>query len=432
VVLVFAVVGAAALIGGCAPLAGPSRTPSAAANAAAAPVAPARILDPTHGLPSQPSVRRYGPTGALELRRHRDMDPLRALVVEQIHRLTSEVGRPQPTDDPRLEAAADDLACALRGVDLPAFETVDFLLGHYGLVDAPPSLLLARASIGADDELVRQLAPQIRAALLAMSVGQAGVGVCRTSIEMALVVALQEKNVQLAPVSRTLAAGAAASIEGRLLRGHRKPEVFVTDPTGQTRELAAAPDASSTGFRAEVRCDRGAGRYQVEVMGEDRTGPAVVANFPLFCATAPPTQAPRPRPSPIGSSTAPEAEARMLGIVNQDRRSARLRPLTLDKRLADVARAHSQDMADHDFVGHVSPTTGNALDRVRRVGIQPTLLLENVGRAYSPEEAESGLMMSPGHRANLLDGRVTRIGIGIVFLKPVGGVSPLLVTQLFM
>ena len=42
-------------------------------------------------------------------------------------------------------------------------------------------------------------------------------------------------------------------------------------------------------------------------------------------------------------------------------------------------------MAEHDFVGHVSPRTGTALDRVHKGGLEPELILENVGRAYSAQ-----------------------------------------------
>ena len=71
------------------------------------------------------------------------------------------------------------------------------------------------------------------------------------------------------------------------------------------------------------------------------------------------------------------------------------------------------------------------MDRARRGGLQPTLVLENVGRAYSAEEAESGFLSSPGHRGNILDPRARRVGIGIVHGAPVTGMVPLFVTQLF-
>ena len=158
----------------------------------------------------------------------------------------------------------------------------------------------------------------------------------------------------------------------------------------------------------------------------------MLANFPLFCGVPAPDEAPGPatvRPAPM---TAAEAETRLLALVNHDRAAAHRQPLVLDARLSEIARAHSRDMAEHQFVAHVSPRTGSAAERVARAGLKPALLLENVGRAYSPEDAESGFMASPGHRGNILDARATRIGIGIAIGREVNDMVPLLVTQLMM
>ena len=116
--------------------------------------------------------------------------------------------------------------------------------------------------------------------------------------------------------------------------------------------------------------------------------------------------------------------------MNRDRARAGLPALMVDPRLTAIARAHSQDMADHDFVGHVSPRTGTAMDRVRRAGLRPELVLENVGRAYGASEAESGFLASPGHRGNLLDPHARRLGVGVVFGREVTGTRPMFVTQL--
>jgi uncharacterized protein YkwD len=382
--------------------------------------------------PGFPAAAKYGSASGVALGARLRLDPFRVAIVDEIRRLAREARRPEPVDDERLNAVAWDLARGLHGMDLPPFETVDFLLGHYGLVEAAPNLLLARASADAGREVREQMAGQIAAVLKTSAVAQVGVGIQRGSTEMAIVVALQERNLDIDPVPRTLAVGGFLVVAGALRGGHRRPEVIVTTPDGQTHEILTGDNANGVSFRARMRCDRGAGRYQIEVTGENAMGTAVVANFPVFCGTSPPARAPLAAAAQGRALTFVEAEARMLELVNRDRGVARLTPLVLDSRLSGVARGHSHDMADHDFVGHISPTTGNALERVRRAGFMPTLLLENVGRAYSPDEAQAGLMRSPGHRANILDRRVTRTGIGIVYGNPVTGVRPLLVTQLFM
>jgi uncharacterized protein YkwD len=402
----------------------------------AAPAAPAadgdgpraaRALSPAID-PQAPGAARYGAAGAAWIQRR--PDPLRAAIVDEVKRLARAAGRAPPAPDVRLDAAMNDLAGATRSAgDLPAFEVVDFLLGHYGLFELTPHLVLVRAGPAADDEVRARIADQLSEALKAGNAAHVGVGVQRTADALAVVVALQEKHVELAPVRRLLPVGGRAPIVGRLLPGHAKPQVIVTGPGGQVWPLASKPQGAS--FRAELRCDR-SGRYQVEVTGEGARGVAVLANFPVFCGAAPPTAAPPTVAGRRADVDVAEAEARMLELLNRDRGAAGLPLLAPDRRLADVARAHSRDMADNDFVGHVSPSTGTVMDRVRRAGLDPPLLLENIGRAYSPDEAHAGLMLSPGHRANILSPQATRVGIGIVLSKPVTGSRPLLVTQLFI
>ena len=157
----------------------------------------------------------------------------------------------------------------------------------------------------------------------------------------------------------------------------------------------------------------------LEFLGEDKLGSEVLANFPVFCGDPPPGElAVRADDGRVVTDPG-EAEAVALKLLNADRSAAGLAPLQADGRVARVARGHSQDMLDHDFVGHISPTTGTASDRLRRAGIGSLTVLENVARAYSPDEAQAGLMGSPGHRANILNPDVTHVGIGVTLGREV-------------
>src|SRR3954465_11899568 len=80
---------------------------------------------------------------------------------------------------------------------------------------------------------------------------------------------------------------------------------------------------------------------------------------------------------------------------------------------------------------HISPTTGSAADRVRAAKIKTAVVLENVARAYGVSEAHEGLMNSPGHRANIMSGIATHIGIGVVFGEEVSGRREMFITQVF-
>jgi uncharacterized protein YkwD len=222
------------------------------------------------------------------------------------------------------------------------------------------------------------------------------------------------------------------TIAGRLRAGFHDPGLVATAPDGTIRELAVRAAGARGRFEGTLACDAGAGRYQLAVTADDVGGSGVLAIFPLYCGVPTPRQAPVPAGLVLAQTTAQEAEARLLALLNRDRAAAGLPPLALDTRLAEAARAHSRDMADHDFVAHISPTTGSAVERVGRVGLAPDLLLVNVGRAYSAEDAESGFMASPGHRGNILDRRARFIGIGVAVGRELAGSVPLFVTQLMM
>jgi uncharacterized protein YkwD len=262
-----------------------------------------------------------------------------------------------------------------------------------------------------------------------VDIGRVGVGVARSGDTTYVAIGLQERHVTLlGKIPRRLPPGGHTTIAARLPSGLTRPAIAITAPDGTVRQ--ETPPLRDGVIRGELRCAAN-GRHQVEIVAAGTGGNTVLANFPVYCGVAPPTLAPRAAGVRVAKVTAEEAERQMLALINRDRARAKVPPVTLDEKLAAVARAHTRDMIEHDFVGHVSPRTGTAMDRVRRAGLKPTLVSENVGRGYTAEEAQQGFMSSPGHRANIVDPRPRKVGVGIVFGAPVGDTTPLFVTQLF-
>jgi uncharacterized protein YkwD len=419
----------------CAPppgsgVAGPP-TQAAPANAAPPPVSSTRPSVPAPEsafVPAAPGARAYASSPDEARRSAPPPDPLRAAILDDARAAARRAGRPPPVGDVRLDWVMTDLARNVRGDDLPALEAVDFLLSHYGLPDPAPHLLLARATEGADDQIREQARAATEALLRAGAIARVGVGIARVGTDVYVAVGLQETHLDLlSPVPRHLPSGGRAPIGVRIDGGYRGPQLVVTAPDGTVHE--DAPSAQASRLASELRCGVD-GRYQVEITATGAAGPAVLANFPVYCGASPPTRSSHPAGTRPGAADPDQAEREMLALVNRDRARAGLRPVAADARLAAIARAHSRDMVEHDFVAHVSPRTGTAMDRVHRAGLAPTLVLENVGRAYGAAEAEDGFLSSPGHRGNLLDPRARLAGIGIVFAPAVTGTRPLFVTQL--
>ena len=133
-----------------------------------------------------------------------------------------------------------------------------------------------------------------------------------------------------------------------------------------------------------------------------------------------PAQQSTPRPTARAADTPsddPEiqTEQQLLVLANQSRRQAGAPPLTLDAGLSRAARIHAQAMLaarqlSHQFNGEaglperLAATTNLQLDQEG----------ENVAFDSSAESGHQHLMLSPPHRANLLNPAFNVVGMGVV------------------
>lgn len=121
------------------------------------------------------------------------------------------------------------------------------------------------------------------------------------------------------------------------------------------------------------------------------------------------------------------AASYMTTLVNNERVIAGLSPLIHDERIAKVAQEKSRDMFEKRYFSHTDLEGKSAGDRFEKAAIAYTLVGENLAYAPDTDTAHSGLMDSPGHRANILEPKFHRIGIGVID----GDVHGKMFTQLF-
>jgi uncharacterized protein YkwD len=137
------------------------------------------------------------------------------------------------------------------------------------------------------------------------------------------------------------------------------------------------------------------------------TAPETTTAPPVVTEAAP--QAPAPAavvPADLG------AEDQVLALVNVERAAAGCGAVSGDSDLASVARAHSADMRDRGFFDHVNLDGLDPFDRAEQAGL--TARAENI--AYGQQDAAAVMdawMNSAGHRANILDCSLTRLGVGM-------------------
>lgn len=109
-----------------------------------------------------------------------------------------------------------------------------------------------------------------------------------------------------------------------------------------------------------------------------------------------------------------ESESRMFEFVNKERIQIGLPKLIVDEKLQKLARKHAKDMFARGYFSHVTPDKVNPFERMTDAGIDDLTAGENLALAPTVDLAHSGLMDSPGHRANILEPRFGHMGIGVI------------------
>lgn len=127
------------------------------------------------------------------------------------------------------------------------------------------------------------------------------------------------------------------------------------------------------------------------------------------------------RPQGFGQSPSlpPSVFARrVFELVNQQRTGRGCPPLVMNTALNNVAMEHSRDMALHNFSGHMSTDGSQPEYRMTRAGYDWSTSAENVAAGYSsPERVVKAWMISPGHRANILNCRLQDTGVGYYYME---------------
>jgi uncharacterized protein YkwD len=119
-----------------------------------------------------------------------------------------------------------------------------------------------------------------------------------------------------------------------------------------------------------------------------------------------------------------------LCLLNEQRTSHGLGPLTESSTLEKAADKYAADMVARRFFDHVSPGGGTFMDRIKAAGWVASgswTAGENIawgsGSLGTPASIVDGWMHSAGHRANILNGAFTQTGIGIAEGAPQAGVD---------
>ncbi len=155
------------------------------------------------------------------------------------------------------------------------------------------------------------------------------------------------------------------------------------------------------------------GAYQVEINNQ---GGSAVANLPVYIGETVPLL---PDYFEINeykdfleeSMEKASLRSQMLNKVNIIRQIQGLNQVTLRDDLNTLAQNHADDMAKRGFFAHINPDGKTPQDRRQAMGI-PTQVGENLALSPSLIYGINGLMDSPVHRKNILEGKWTNVGFG--------------------
>ncbi|WET83395.1 CAP domain-containing protein [Amycolatopsis sp. QT-25] len=132
--------------------------------------------------------------------------------------------------------------------------------------------------------------------------------------------------------------------------------------------------------------------------------------------SAQPSEAPKPTPSKAPEP--PRAQdgslaAQVVDLVNAERAEAGCSPVSNESRLTAAAQGHSDDMSARNYFSHTTPEGVTFDQRIRAAGYDKPGA-ENIAKGQSnAAKVMAAWMNSEGHRANILNCKLKKIGVGV-------------------
>lgn len=104
----------------------------------------------------------------------------------------------------------------------------------------------------------------------------------------------------------------------------------------------------------------------------------------------------------------------LFALTNQARAQVNAAPLAWDPALAEAARLHCARMVAEGPIAHRYGGEQSLEDRAAAAGAHFSLIEENIAVGQYPEQIQKEWMNSEGHRENLLNRQVDRVGIAVI------------------
>jgi uncharacterized protein YkwD len=195
---------------------------------------------------------------------------------------------------------------------------------------------------------------------------------------------------------------------------------------GNTAELGAAalvlPNAPA-GAGGGSGTDVAGGQVRTTTPGQP-AAPSSSAPAPTTSSAAPtPTETSAPQPTTSEAPPPPSTKAaarvassttaQVVALVNDERAKAGCGSLTEESHVTKAAQDFSDQMSAENFFSHTSPDGTTFDQRIKNAGY-PKPGAENIAKGQtSAAQVMDSWMKSEGHRANILNCSLKKIGVGV-------------------
>ncbi len=349
-------------------------------------------------------------------------------------KLVTQVSRGRAVYDPDLGRAAREFVFQYTefGSDPPS-DVRDFLLAGSGAIAGDTVFQHLRTTSEAEEALRKAIATVVSEPPSGTGDVHVGVGeiyMAGADLPRHIGVVGTRLPLRLDPMLRRAEVGSVWRMSGRLVAPYTGLEALVLRPGGDIETMQ--PEVKGDLLTLDVAVGDRRGTLQVQLIGEGPSGPGKLVQVRVEVGQDPPRRfTTRIAPDEGALQTADQAAQYAFALVNADRARHGVPTLIWDGKLAEVARDHSADMRDNGYFGHRSPTTGLHTQRLEAAHYRAIASSENLAHNTSIAEAQAGLMDSLGHRRNMLDPKVTHLGIGVVGEQGDDGDRRWWVTQIF-
>ncbi len=117
------------------------------------------------------------------------------------------------------------------------------------------------------------------------------------------------------------------------------------------------------------------------------------------------------RPYSVRPTAQPDLEQQVVDLVNSQRQQVGCAPVTIDPRLTQAARVHSQDMASNNFLNSIGSDGSDPGARLTAAGYAWSNYGENIAAGFTTAEQVMSVWMQ-GSANIILNCAYTQIGVG--------------------